>query len=240
MTIEPKLEIIGAALADPSRARILCTLMDGRAFTNKELASAAGISAQTASAHLRHLGETGLVTALRSGRFVYHRVANEEVAAVLETLATITPLDHLARKGRASKDIRCARSCYNHIAGRLGVLMAQQLHARGVIEMTPDGAHPGQHFDAFFATLGITVSRTKPPVRLCLDWTERRDHIAGPAAIALMETSFEQGWLRRMPTGRALHVTESGFAVFERHLGITRHMLAPESPVLKERENDNA
>ena len=96
MTIEPRLDIIGAALADPSRSRILCEMMDGRAFTNKELACAANVSPQTASAHLKQLEQAGLTASLRSGRHVYHRIANAEVAAILEGLAQLSPTEHLS------------------------------------------------------------------------------------------------------------------------------------------------
>ncbi|WP_170481174.1 ArsR/SmtB family transcription factor [Ruegeria arenilitoris] len=133
MAIEPRLDIFGAALADPSRSRILCELMDGRAFTNKELACAADVSPQTASAHLKKLENAGLTSSLRSGRHIYHRIATAEVAQVLEVLASLSPTDHLSRSGQAATDTLRARSCYNHIAGRLGVLMKERLIALDVL-----------------------------------------------------------------------------------------------------------
>ncbi|WP_282153081.1 ArsR/SmtB family transcription factor [Ruegeria atlantica] len=116
MAIEPKLDIIGAALADPSRSRILCELMDGRAFTNKELVCAAEVSPQTTSAHLKQLEVASLTASLRSGQHVYHWVASADVARVLEGLATLSPTDHLSRPGQIATDTQRARSCYNHIA----------------------------------------------------------------------------------------------------------------------------
>ncbi len=103
MNLQPRLDITGAALADPSRSRILCELMDGRAFTNKELACAANVSPQTATAHLRQLERAGLTASLRSGRHIYHRIANAEVAAILERLAQLSPTDHLSRSAQIAK-----------------------------------------------------------------------------------------------------------------------------------------
>ena len=122
MTIEPRLDIIGAALADPSRSRILCELMDGRAFTNKELACAANVSPQTASAHLKQLEQAGLTASLRSGRHVYHRIANAEVAVILEGLAQLSPTDHLLRPGQIGTDTRQARSCYKESTVKCGAV----------------------------------------------------------------------------------------------------------------------
>ena len=183
MTVEPRLDILGAALADPCRARILCELMDGRAFTNKELASAAGITAQTASAHLKRLEGAGLTASLRSGQHVYHRIATAEVAEVLERLATLTPTGHLDRPGRAARDTWRARSCYDHIAGRLGVRMTDRMFELGVLDRDGDVLSPGPRYKPFLAELGIGALPRRPgsaPARLCLDWTERRHHIGGP------------------------------------------------------------
>ena len=115
---EPRLDIIGAALCDPTRSRILCEMMDGRAFTNKELACAAHVTAQTASEHLKHLESAGLTKSRRSGRCVYHRIAGEDVAGVLEAMASLLPVKHICKTEiRAAQGMLIARSCYNHIAG---------------------------------------------------------------------------------------------------------------------------
>lgn len=221
MTVEPRLDIIGAALADPSRSRILCELMDGRAFTNKELACAAGIAPQTATAHLRQLQVAGLTVSLRSGRHVYHRIAGADVAAVLERLASLSPTDHLARPGSAGTDTRLARSCYNHIAGRLGVLMADRLIATGVLSVMGDAVTPGPRYGEFLGDIGIEPIRgARSPAKLCLDWTERRHHIAGPLATAIMQMALDARWLERRTGSRALTVTDSGFAALDRWFGI--------------------
>ncbi|WP_162617535.1 ArsR/SmtB family transcription factor [Yoonia maritima] len=225
MTIEPRLDIIGAALADPSRSRILCELMDGRAFTNKELACAACISPQTASAHLKQLEGAGLTASLRSGRHVYHRIANADVAATLEGLAQLSPTDHLSRPGRHDADTPRARSCYNHIAGKLGVLMTDHLVARDVLTVRDDAIIAGPHYQVFLDDIGIEIpfgGMGKPPAKLCLDWTERRHHISGPLATAIMQKFLEANWLERRTGSRALIVTDDGFDALERWFGLNR------------------
>ncbi|NNL34363.1 MAG: winged helix-turn-helix transcriptional regulator [Silicimonas sp.] len=225
MAIEPRLDIIGAALADPSRSRILCELMDGRAFTNKELASAAEISPQTTSAHLKQLELAGLTASLRSGRHIYHRVASADVARVLEGLATLSPTDHLYRRGRTATDTHRARSCYNHIAGRLGVLMTERLVALGVLSLRNEAMSSGPCYQDFLNDIGIEtphVSSGMPPARLCLDWTERRHHISGPLATAILQKSLTANWLERRTGSRALTVTADGFDALERWFGLNK------------------
>lgn len=231
MTIEPRLDIIGAALADPSRARILCELMDGRAFTNKELACAAGISPQTASAHLKHLEVTGLTTSLRSGRRVYHRIATADVAQALEGLSQLSPTDHLFRSGQAGADTRRARSCYNHIAGRLGVQICSRLVALEVLSSFEGSISSGPRFHAFcndFMIEAPVVAPGRAPANLCLDWTERQPHLSGPLATAILRKSLEARWLQRRTGSRALTVTEPGYEALTRWFGLDRnHIDAP-------------
>ena len=225
MAIEPRLDIIGAALADPSRSRILCELMDGRAFTNKELACAAEVSPQTASAHLKQLELAGLTSSLRSGRHVDHKIASGDVAQVLEGLATLSPTDHLARPGQTAIDTQRARSCYNHIAGRLGVLMTERLVALNVLTLRDDAMMAGPRYQAFLDDIGIEnppISSGKSPAKLCLDWTERRHHISGPLATAIMQKSLTANWLERWTGSRALTVTADGLDALERYFGLSR------------------
>jgi hypothetical protein len=199
--------------------------MDGRAFTNKELACAAHVSAQTASAHLKQLEIAGLTSSLRSGRHVYHRIANADVAQVLEGLASLSPTDHLSRSSQAATDTLCARSCYNHIAGRLGVLMKERLIARNVLTLRNDAVVTGSRYRAFLEDLGIelpSVSSGKPPAKLCLDWTERKHHISGPLATALMDRFVKAHWLQRRTGSRALTITDDGFDVLERSFGLSK------------------
>lgn len=228
MTIEPRLDIIGAALADPSRSRILCELMDGRAFTNKELACAAGVSPQTASAHLTQLEMAGLTSSLRSGRHVYHRIVRAEVAEALEGLARLSPTDHLSRTGQASADTLRARSCYNHIAGRLGVLMTGRLVAVDVLKIRGEAVFAGCRYQAFLDDIeveGPPIAAGKPPAKLCLDWTERQHHISGPLATAILQRSLEQNWLKRRTGSRVLSITADGFNAFDRLFGLSKQAI---------------
>jgi len=232
MMTEPRLDIIGSALADVTRSRILCEMMDGRAFTNKELAFAANVTAQTASVHLKHLKNAGLTSSLRSGRNVYHSIASAEVAEVLEALATLSPTDHLHRaknRNLPNADTMRVRSCYNHIAGRLGVLITEQLISMDVLRIDGDGLSLGDEAKAFFRKLEIDVprvaSRSKPIVKLCLDWTERKNHISGPLATALMNKSLEMNWIERRTGSRALTITTLGYEVFARDFNLTRDQI---------------
>lgn len=230
MHLEPRLDIIGAALADPSRSRMLCELMDGRAFTNKELACAAQISPQTASGHLRQLEGAGLTVSLRSGRHVYHRIANHEVARILETLAGLSPIDHLSRGQRSASSHHLARCCYNHLAGRLGVLITERLVTLNVLSLHEDSLSPGPAYSDFMRNLGMAPPRPssgKPVAKHCLDWTERRHHLSGPFANALLQTCLDEHWLMRQQGSRSLIITNEGWQAFHRWFGIDRMHFEP-------------
>jgi len=226
---EPRLDIIGAALADPSRSRILCEMMDGRAFTNKELACSANVTAQTASAHLKLLEAAGLTVSLRSGRNIYHRIANAEVAGVLETLSSLSPTDHLYRTKKNNPldaDAMCARSCYNHIAGRLGVLISDRLIALDVIRLQGGTVSIGPEGESFFRGIEIDIlcsdNPQKPVVKLCLDWSERRHHLSGPLATQIMEKALKMKWLERRTGSRAFAITAYGYEIFAHEFSLSR------------------
>ena len=222
----PRFDIIGQAISDASRTRMLCELMEGRAFTNKELAAAAGITAQTATAHLRLLQDAGLVLAERRGRCVYHRLAGPEVAQALESLAAIAPRDSLYRaQRRKAGGLAEVRSCYDHLAGPLAVAMTQALLARGALREENGGfvAVAGPVWAALGVTLPERLGRT-PFARPCPDWTERKLHIAGPMGRQILSHALTAGWLCR-PTsgpqrGRGLEVTGPGTRALQDLLGI--------------------
>ncbi|MBN8290541.1 winged helix-turn-helix transcriptional regulator [Rhodobacter sp. NTK016B] len=234
MTVEPRLDIIGAALGDPSRSRILCEMMDGRAFTNKELASAAKVSPQTASAHLKQLESAGLTASVRSGRHVYHRIAGADVAEVLEGLASLSPTDHLKRPGKAATDTQRARSCYNHIAGTLGVLMTERLVALDVLSLRGEAITTGARYQAFLTDIGVEAPPArsgKPPVKLCLDWTERKPHLSGPLGTAILQKALAAQWLERRTGSRALSITDGGYDAFDSVFGLSRDAIKGVSTV---------
>ncbi|WP_122072149.1 helix-turn-helix transcriptional regulator [Pseudophaeobacter sp. EL27] len=222
----PRFDIIGQALSDASRTRMLCELMEGRSFTNKELASAAGITAQTATAHLRLLQNAGLVLAEKRGRCVFHRLANAEVAQVLEQLAALAPSSHLhLAQRRKAGDIAQLRSCYDHLAGPVAVAMTGQFLDRGMLVEENGGFRACGH--EIWPKLGVSlpqkpsaVARHQPFARPCMDWTERRLHVSGLLGKQILTHFFDQGWVRRNSHKRGLQITGLGLRALEQVLGL--------------------
>ena len=211
---------IGSLIGDPGRASMLDALMGGRSLTAKELAMHAGIAPQTASGHLARLLGAGLLVMQRQGRHRYHRLASPEVARLLETVAQLAarpvgePQRPAVHTGPRDMALRMARTCYDHFAGRLGVGIADALIAQGRIELDSDGGSVTDAGQAFLATFGIDPSRGKQPKRLfcrpCLDWSERKPHLAGALGIAVACRCFELQWVRRIEGTRAVSVTPAG------------------------------
>ncbi len=214
-------------IADPARSLMLMALLDGRARPAGELAFAAGVTAQTASAHLGKLLHGGLLGVETQGRHRYYRLAGPQVAVTLESLASLGPPGPVRRRplSRDAQALQFARCCYDHLAGRLGVAVARALEARGCLvpadgkryDVTPEGS-------AWFARLGLDVAALKPGrsglARQCLDWTEREHHLAGPLGVELMAALCARGWLRRSATTRAVQVTPTGWDRLRTRLGI--------------------
>ncbi|WP_028476871.1 helix-turn-helix transcriptional regulator [Nocardia sp. CNY236] len=214
----PLAEIAGL-LADHTRAAFCHALLDGRAWTAGELARHAGVRPSTASQQLSRLIAGGLLTAERQGRHRYIRLAGPEQAALIETLASYagetTPPQNLRESVRFEAEAR-ARTCYDHLAGQLGVALADAMIARGLVAtdsglaVTPEGR--AWLTDA----LGYQHPRSsrRPLVRSCLDRTERRPHLAGALGATLCATALERQWVRRVGSGRALRVTPQGAQAF--------------------------
>ncbi|WP_412539283.1 winged helix-turn-helix domain-containing protein [Longispora sp. K20-0274] len=212
-------------LADPTRATICLALLDGRAWTGTELARLAKVAPSTASEHLSRLVAGGILAEERQGRHRYVRLAGPEVAALLEDLSAFTSAPRVPRSLRESNRHRAearARTCYDHLAGHLGVAVADAMVRDGLVTedaglaVTPSGV-------AWLERLGITLAPTRgrrPMVKSCLDWTERRTHLAGLVGAALCATAMERHWVERIGAGRALRVTPAGQAAFREHLGI--------------------
>jgi DNA-binding transcriptional ArsR family regulator len=214
-----------ALMGDPARAAMLQALMDGRALTAGELARSAGITPQTASAHLARLTEAGLLAMEKQGRHRYHRLAGPAVAQMLEGVmafaATARPASRLAT-GPRDAAMRDARTCYDHLAGRLGVAIADSLVARGLLELTPEaGALTGAGTD-FLRRLGVALParRGRLLCRPCLDWSERRPHLAGALGAALCSHCLAQGWIRREAGSRTVRITRAGEAGLRAAFGI--------------------
>ena len=216
-----------ALIGDPARANMLIALLDGRALTATELARVAGITPQTASGHLAHLTGAGLLAMTRQGRHHYHRLASADVARMLESIMSVTAVRQVtpARPRRTvtgprDAALRRARTCYDHLAGQLAVAMADRMIARGEIELSADGGALSERGATFLSGLGVDLAAARADVlrrggarifcRPCLDWSERRPHIAGAVGTAMSRTWFAQGWLRRLEESRAVTLTRSG------------------------------
>jgi DNA-binding transcriptional ArsR family regulator len=219
-----------AALAgDPARANMLMALMDGRALTASELAQAAGVTPQTASGHLGRLVAAGLLAVHRQGRHHYHRLASPAVANMVEGIMQVSIANGAAAgrrpvfTGPRDGAMRAARTCYKHLAGRLGVALADTLAERGHVALTPEGGAVTEAGKRFLAELGVELGGEKGGAvfcRPCLDWSERRLHIGGAVGEALAERCFALRWIERKPGSRAVAVTRAGERGFRETFGI--------------------
>lgn len=213
-----------AALADPAREAILAALADGRALPAGELASAAGVSPQSASAHLQRLVDVGFLTVWKQGKFRYYRLANENAAEIIEALANFaqSAASKAPRSRAASPELRYARCCYNHLAGALGVELGALLERRGYVRIEADTAElteAGRRWAEAQGFLAGVRRESQPDLRLCLDWTERRHHLAGHLPSNILHALLEEGRLRRGPQ-RVLYLTVAGRAWFAALAGI--------------------
>jgi DNA-binding transcriptional ArsR family regulator len=221
----PDISQIGALIGDPARANILAALIGGRALTATELAETAGITAQTASSHLTKLETGGLIRPQKQGRHKYFSLSGPKVAGMLEALMEFAAEQgHLRhRPGPRDKALRKARICYDHLAGSLGVLMFDSLVAGGHLQREQDQVRLTEEGERFLADAGIDMGDLKPSrrplCRCCLDWSERRDHLAGGLGAHLYDHILEKGWARRDIASRAVLFTPKGEmefrAVFE-------------------------
>src|SRR4030095_14456601 len=216
MITGPIVAEIAALLADPARATMVWALLDGRALTAGELAVAARITPQTASTHLAKLTEAGLLSMARQGRHRYFRFVSPRVTAMIDGIVAVAlekrpPYRPLSRQARA---LNAARMCYEHLAGRLSVDVADAFVARDYVILDDEVAEITRAGTRFLAEFGVE----RPPLRstrrhycrLCLDWTERSPHSAGAGGAAITKRCFDLGWLERMNGSHAVIVTPLG------------------------------
>lgn len=223
----PNIVEVASLIGDTSRAAMLMCLLGGKALPASELARAARITPQTASSHLSKMVEGGLLVHESYGRHRYYRLANAEVGQVLEALNAIAqpkPVCSL-RESEQSKALHFARTCYDHIAGEVGVALTDRLLELGVMReddrdfvVTADGVN-------WFPDFGINLDGIRRGrryfARQCLDWSERRHHMAGVLGAAVTNRLFDLKWIERIPDGRSVRVTSEGFLGLKRDLGIT-------------------
>lgn len=223
----PNIVEVASLIGDTSRAAMLMCLLGGKAFPASELARAAQITPQTASSHLAKMVEGGLLSQESYGRHRYYRLASAEVGQALEALSVIAPKRPVRslRESTHSKALQFARTCYDHIAGTVGVAVTDKMLELDLVAkverdyvVTEYGA---KWFEGFgIDLLGIARGR-RQFARQCLDWSERRHHMAGALGAKISQRFFELQWIKRIPGGRAVIVTNNGVLGFKQELGIS-------------------
>ncbi len=233
---------LASVLADSARCKVLLALIDGRALPASVLADEAGVSRSTASSHLGKLTDSGLLTVETHGRNRYYRLAGPQVGALLEQLGQLAPSRPVRslREGTRAARLRSARTCYDHIAGRLGVQVMTTLLERQVLiggdgRYDPDRdshdalSSPGHEISYeltesgsdYLAGVGVELpTGRRPLIRYCVDWTEQRHHLSGGLGRAVFDRFLSGGWVKRVPRGRALTVTDDGRTALAERFGI--------------------
>lgn len=214
----PNITSIAALVGDHARAEVLTVLLSGMALTATELADAAGVTRQTISGHLAKLHDAGLLAMEAQGRHRYFRLANDEVAQMLETLMGVAFGTGAVRLKSSPREpaLRRARVCYDHLAGELGVMVYDGLARRGAFSIDGNGIGLTDEGTRLAAAIGIDTATLKPGrramCRTCLDWSERRHHLAGALATAMLQRFEQLNWGRRVPDSRVFAFTDSGEA----------------------------
>ncbi|MCM3030889.1 MULTISPECIES: metalloregulator ArsR/SmtB family transcription factor [unclassified Niallia] len=226
MSISPNITALTALLTEESRATILAGLMDGKYHTASELAYMAKITPQTASFHLAKLVENNLVTTEKNGRFRYFRLANEEVANTLEILMSISPPPEIRSLKQSSqlKRLENARTCYDHLAGRVSVQLTKIMEDAGYIERSDKQFIVTAKGESFFQKLGLDLvglsKKRRSFSHACLDWSERTHHLGGALGNGLFERYIKLGWIEAKENSREIMITARGKSGFKEFFGI--------------------
>ncbi len=222
---------VASLIGDAARANILSALMGGQALTAGELARYAGVTAQTTSGHLSKLAGAELIALEKQGRHRYYRLASPEVAQAMQSLMAVAAAGpkRFHPLGPRDEALRNARTCYDHIAGRLALALTDVLSERGHVLLADGVGIVTDEGARFFADFGIDLAadaRSKRPLcKTCLDWSERRPHLAGQLGAALLTRLLELNWVARAPDSRALKITQAGQRGLATTFGLQREML---------------
>lgn len=224
MTADVDIARVATVIGDRARAAMLSALHEGRPLPGGELARRAGIASSTASEHLARLVDAGLVRAERRGRHRFYALAGDDVARAWEALAVIAPPKEVRtlRAASVGAALAQARTCYDHLAGRLGVAVTDALVAAGALDDRGGGLALGDE-RAPLVELGVDVGALngrRPLVLRCVDWSERRPHVAGAVGAAIAASFLERRWIERLPSTRAVRVTDAGRTGLARALGL--------------------
>ena len=223
---DPDIAAAAALLAEPARAVLVTAVIADGELPATELAARAQIAPSTASEHLARLVAGGFLSSEKHGRHRYYRLADPAVAAAVEALALVAPQPTVRslREATRSELLREARTCYDHLAGRVGVALARSLERDGTLVRRNSGYDLGPKSGARLEKLGIDLAALerlrRPIVRGCLDWSERELHVAGALGAALADRFFELGWIRRRDGNRSVEVTALGREAFSAELGV--------------------
>ena len=226
LRVDPDITVVAGLLADGSRAAMMVALLEGAALAAGELARRAGILPSTASSHLARLQAGGLVACEARGRMRCYRLASPEVVHLLEVLGQLAPAAPTLTQPAvtSARELRVARTCYDHLAGWLGCAVTERLVAAGHLRRRGDGFLVTRDGRAALRQLGIEVERLergrRPLARACLDWSERRPHLAGALGAALAAELLARGWLVRVRVSRAVRVTARGRAGLSARFGL--------------------
>lgn len=215
-----------ALIGDPTRASIMWTLLDGRAFTATELAISANTSPQNISMHLGKLLEANLLCVEKQGRHKYYRFSNKEVAYVVEAMANLIPKPEIASKNKTENypPIKYCRTCYDHLAGKIGVALTDSLLEQKIIVENRNTFEISSEGEKWFSDFGINIEDAQKQKRIflkpCLDWSERRNHIAGSIGTLLLNKMLNEDWIRRTANSRAIVITGKGKKEFLKYFKI--------------------
>ena len=223
--MENQFQQIALLIGDRARSCMLWNLLDGKAYTATELSLCANISAQAASNHLFKMVEANILKVEKQGRHRYYRYATDEVARIIETLASLSSVSKKENKEIAVMGIKYARTCYDHMAGKLGVDILQALLSKRIIHPDEDGYKVTDAGIQLFDSIGIDVeslySKKRTFAYPCLDWSERKHHLAGALGAGLLHCFLHKDWVRKVKHSRELIITAKGKSALEKNLHLS-------------------